>query len=74
MPGYGKQKQNLMTTTSNKILHNLCKEASPVLTTYEYRMPEFVYERISPINLVIYVFTGLSEQQEIYKKLTSDKG
>ena len=36
-------------------------------------MPEFEYKRISPINLFIYVFTGLCEQHEIYK-LTLDKG
>ena len=37
-------------------------------------MPEFVYKRISPINLFIYAFTSLCEQHEIYNKLTSDKG
>ena len=37
-------------------------------------MPEFVYKRISPIDLFIYVFTGLCGQQEIYNKLTSDEG
>ena len=37
-------------------------------------MPEFVYKRISPFNFFIYVFTGLCEQQEIYNKLTLDRG